>query len=76
MNAYLSGELDEIDVGYLTQSLSPESLPYIKKLAAEAPELRDDCGLDLNSAAREIERRLSGSLNWRDATLTAIRFSG
>ena len=75
VNAYLSGELDEIDVDYLTQNLSPESLPYIKKLAAEAPELRDDYGLDLNSAAREIERRLSDSLNWRDVTLTAIRFS-
>lgn len=37
VDAYLSGELDEIDIDYLTQSLAPESLPAIKKLAAMAP---------------------------------------
>lgn len=73
VNAYLSGELEEIDIDYLTQSLSPESLPYIKKLAAEAPELRDSYGLDLDSAAMNIENVLLKTLNWREATFTAIK---
>lgn len=75
VDAYLSGELDEIDIDYLTQSLAPESLPSIKKLAAMAPELCRDSGIDLWEAADSIENRLLDTVNWREATLTAIRYA-
>lgn len=75
VNAYLSGDLDEIDISYLTQNLSPESLPYIKKLAAEAPDLHVGYDLDLNGAAMQIENELSRTLNWRELTLASIKYA-
>lgn len=72
VQAYLSGEMEEIDTEYIAYELSPESLPALKKLAAHEPELPCGDGT-VESAAQAMENRLLSSVNWRELTLTALR---
>lgn len=73
VEGYISGRLERIDLEYLSQVISPESLPYVRELSAYAPDIRDIYGFDTDVIAQRIENDLLATVNWREATVTGIK---